>query len=142
MSSVVDVNVLFSILVAGHAHHSVAWDWWERQDSDAVILCWPTRLGVLRLLTNSTAMKLHPVTPEVALTAWDTLNQDPRSLWQDPAAGHEVFFRRYVSGRKPSPNLWNDAWLAAHAESLGVGLTSFDSDFRAFGLSSFDHLKA
>ena len=141
MKTVADVNVLFAILVAGHTHHAVAWDWWEQQAPASVILCWPTRLGVLRLLTNTIAMRAHPVQPETALSAWEALAADARAAWSEPIAGHELYFRRYVSGRKPAPNLWNDAWLAAHAESLGVGLTSFDRDFRAFELTAFAHLK-
>jgi toxin-antitoxin system PIN domain toxin len=141
MKTVADVNVLFAILVAGHTHHAVAWDWWEQQAPASVILCWPTRLGVLRLLTNTIAMGAHPVQPETALSAWEALAADARAVWCEPIAGHELYFRRYVSGRKPAPNLWNDAWLAAHAESLGVGLTSFDSDFRALELTAFEHLK-
>ena len=40
-----------------------------------------------------------------------------------------------------TPNLWTDAWLAATAESQGVGLTSFDTGFRSFALRNFELLK-
>lgn len=141
MKAVADVNVLFALLVAGHPHHTVAWRWWQGCADNSVALCWPTRLGVLRLLTNTKAMGGHPVVPEAALAAWEALAIDPRTFWSDPVSAHESIFRGYVSGRHPSPNLWNDAWLAAHAESLGFRLSSFDSDFRSFGLTDFEHLK-
>ncbi len=142
MKSLVDVNVLFALLVEAHVHHPVAWDWWERQEDGAVVLCWPTRLGVLRLLTNSRAMAGSPVLPDEALAAWQTFADDSRTAWSDPISAHEVHFRGYVSGRQPAPNLWTDAWLAAHAESMGIRLTSFDADFHSFGLADFEHLTA
>lgn len=141
MKTLADVNVLFATVVAGHLHHPVAWQWWERSADHSVALCWPTRLAVLRLLTNPKAMDGRAVSPEAALAAWDALALDPRTFWCDPTSGHELIFRRYVAGRQASPNLWTDAWLAAHAESQGFRLASFDGGFRAFGLSDFEHLQ-
>lgn len=141
MKTVADVNVLFAILVAGHLHHDDAWKWWQQRHDQSVALCWPTRLGVLRLLTNGKAMGGNPVSPETALAAWQSLSADPRCIWMEPQDSHEVFFRRYVTDRQPSPNLWNDAWLGALAESQGHALSSFDADFRSFKLSHFEHLK-
>lgn len=141
MRTVADVNVLFAILVEAHVHHPTAWSWWERQLDDAVVLCWPTRLGVLRLLTNPKAMAGHPISPASALSAWDVLARDPRTRWSDPVPDHESHFQHFVEGRLPSPNLWTDAWLAAHAKSQNYRLSSFDVDFRSFALSDFEHLR-
>jgi toxin-antitoxin system PIN domain toxin len=140
MKTVADVNVLFATVVEGHAHHSTAWRWWEQAADHFIALCWPTRMAVLRLLTNPKAMNGRAVVPGTALAAWDALAIDPRTFWSDPVPGLDAYFRHYVAGRQPSPNLWADAWLASHAESLGFRLTSFDADFRAFGLSHFEHL--
>src|SRR5688500_10059301 len=106
MKTVADVNVLFPLLVAGHVHNAPAWQWWQQCVDHSVALCWPTRLGVLRLLTNAKAMAGSPVTPEAALAAWEALAGDPRCFWNDPMPAHEPFFQRYVTGRLPSPNLW------------------------------------
>lgn len=141
MRTVADVNVLFSLLVAGHPYHAECWSWWERQGERAVVLCWPARMGVLRLLTNARAMGGTPVTPEQALSAWDQLSDDPRTVWAEPTEGLDRLLRRFVAGRAPIPNLWSDAWLAAHAESLGCGLTSLDAGFRSFGLKQFHWLR-
>ena len=132
MKTVADVNVLFATVVEGHLHHPVAWQWWEHPADRLIALCWPTRLAVLRLLSNSKAMGDRAVSPAAALAAWDSLALDPRTFWSDATAGHEAIFRRYVAGRQSCPNLWTDAWLAAHAESQGFRLTSFDADFHAF----------
>jgi predicted nucleic acid-binding protein len=31
MKTLIDVNVVFAILVERHAHHSIAWKWWDMQ---------------------------------------------------------------------------------------------------------------
>jgi predicted nucleic acid-binding protein len=87
-------------------------------------------------------MQGRPVTPESALAAWESLALDPRTCWLDPTGEHERYFRRFVAGRKPSPNFWNDAWLAALATAAGCRLTSFDADFKAYGLADFEQLKS
>ena len=141
MRTVADVNVLFALLVAGHPHHPVCWSWWEGRVDRSVLLCWPTRMGVLRLMTHSRAMGGAPVSPEAALSAWNQLAADPRTIWTEPSEGLDPLLRRFVEGRSPTPTLWSDAWLAAHAEALGCGLASLDADFQSFGLRQFDWLR-
>ncbi len=140
MITIADINVLLPILVADHAFHPVAWDWWETRTDASVGLCLLSRLGVLRLLCNSKVMAGSPVTPLDALRALDSLAEDPRCIWVESDAGHELFFRRFVGDRQVSPNLWTDAWLAALAASNGFRLTSFDKDFRAFSPLDFELL--
>jgi toxin-antitoxin system PIN domain toxin len=142
MTSLVDVNVVFALLVERHVHHGVAWKWWKKREEESVGLCLPVRLGVLRLLTNTRAMEGSPISPLEALEAWDRFEEDPRTFWvPDQGRAHELAFRRFVDGRESTPNLWTDAWLAALAESAEIGITSFDSGFRTFDLKHFDYLK-
>jgi len=142
MISLADVNVLFPILLENHPFHRVAWDWWEDKADGQVGICLLTRLGVLRLLTNAKAMGGHPISPDQALEAWDTLEVDPRSVFVEPIPEIDPFFRRLVRGRSTSPNLWTDAWLAALAASAGYRLTSFDRGFRHFDLAHLELLKS
>ena len=142
MTSLVDVNVVFAILVENHAHHSTAWRWWRKRDEKSVALSLPVRLGILRLLTNKAAMEGSPVSPEEALNAWDKFEEDPRTLWLPEAHQTlEIHFRCFVKNRQASPNLWTDAWLAALAEASAIGLTSFDTGFRLFDMRDFELLK-
>ncbi len=141
MKTVGDVNVLFALLVSGHVHHVRAWQWWQALPDDSLAVCWLTRLGVLRLLTNSKAMNNQSLSNVDALNAWNIFALDPRTFESEPEASHESLFRHFVIGRQPSPNLWSDAWLAAHAESHGWRMTSFDADFRSFALTDFEHLR-
>lgn len=133
MTCIADANVLFPLLVQGHAAHQVAQSWWEEQADGTVGTCLLTRLAVLRLLTNKVAMNGIPVTPDQALQAWRQLHDDPRSLHieVEPAV-HEPRFIALVSGREPTPNLWSDAWLAALALSLDYEIATFDRGFKAF----------
>ena len=142
MTTLADVNVVFSILVEQHPHHAAAWKWWKSRDEASVGLCLPVRLGFLRLVSNATVMKGNPIFPGEALEAWDIFSSDPRTVWLEvPDNAHELHFRRLIKGRRASPNLWTDAWLAALSESLAIGLTSFDAGFHSFNLRDFELLK-
>lgn len=133
MTCIADANVLFPLLVQGHAAHNVASRWWDEQEDGTVATCLVTRLAVLRLLTNRIAMNGTPVSPGDALDAWKQLAEDPRSVQvEHNLAGHEPRFVNLVSGREPTPNLWTDAWLAAMAMSLDCEIATFDRGFRSF----------
>jgi predicted nucleic acid-binding protein len=81
MTCIADANVLFPLLVQGHAAYEVAKGWWDEQPDGSVGTCLITRLAVLRLLTNRVAMNGSPVSPDEALGAWRRLNSDPRSFY-------------------------------------------------------------
>jgi toxin-antitoxin system PIN domain toxin len=133
MTCIADANVLFPLLVQGHAAHDVANRWWDQQDDGAVGICLVTRLAVLGLLTNRIAMNGAPVAPAEALDAWKRLAEDPRSVQvEHNPAGHETRFVSLVAGRDPTPNLWTDAWLAALAMALDCEMATFDRGFKSF----------
>jgi uncharacterized protein len=133
MTCIADANVLFPLLVQGHAAYEVAKAWWDEQPDATVATCLLTRMAVLRLLTNRVAMNGAPVSPDDALKAWNKLSDDPRSFHIDAEpADHEPRFVSLVSSREPTPNLWADAWLAALAMSLDYEMTTFDRGFKSF----------
>lgn len=133
MTCIADANVLFPLLVRGHVAHETATTWWETQPDGTVGLCLVARLAVLRLLTNRVVMSGFPITPTDALIAWQRLANDPRCFGAaaEPNS-HEALFGTLVRGRKATPNLWSDAWLAALAQSLDCDLITFDRGFRSF----------
>jgi toxin-antitoxin system PIN domain toxin len=133
MPCIADANVLFPLLVEGHAAHHLAREWWQEQPDGSVGICLLTRLAVLRLLSNRVAMDGNPVKPMEALAAWQRLADDPRSVHiEAEAPTHEQRFTALVTGREPTPNLWTDAWLAALALSLDYEMTTFDRGFKSF----------
>jgi predicted nucleic acid-binding protein len=87
-------------------------------------------------------MEGAPVSPNEALAAWDELAADERTAWlENPSsAAAESCFRKNVADRRPTPNLWTDALLAAWAEAAGCRLTSFDTGFRSFPGLDFESL--
>ena len=132
MTCIADANVLFPLLVQGHAAYETAKRWWDEQPDGTVGTCLITRLAVLRLLTNRVAMNGAPVRPEEAIGAWGRLNNDPRSFYIDsPPAEHESRLVSLVTSREPTPSLWADAWLAALALSLDYEFTTFDRGFKS-----------
>ncbi len=133
MTCIADANVLFPLLVQGHAANEVAKAWWDEQPDATVGICLLTRLAVLRLLTNRVALNGTPVSPDEALSAWRRLSDDPRCFHIDAEpADHEPRFVALVCSREPTPNLWTDAWLAALAMSLEYEITTFDRGFKSF----------
>ena len=133
MTCIADANVLFPLLVQGHAAYEVAKAWWDEQPDATVGTCLLTRLAVLRLLTNRVAMNGAPVSPDEALSAWHRLSEDPRCFHVDAEPPeHESRFVSLVSSREPTPNLWTDAWLAALAMSLDYEIATFDRGFKSF----------
>jgi hypothetical protein len=91
---------------------------------------------VLRLLTNRTLMGEGVLSPEVAWHTLRELAEDVRAVVTDEIpTGLDVLWLAFVRGRKPSPNLWTDAWLAAYAETRGWEMVTFDGGFRQFNLS-------
>jgi toxin-antitoxin system PIN domain toxin len=133
MTCIADANVLFPLLVQGHAAYEVAKGWWDQQSDGTVGTCLLTRLAVLRLLTNRVAMNGAPVSPDEALKAWGRLSNDPRSFNVDgEPAEHESRFVSLVSSRQPTPNLWTDAWLAALSMSFDYEMVTFDRGFKSF----------
>lgn len=133
MRCIADVNVLLPIVVGWHSHHAAAWAWWNTCRDASVILCWPVRLGVLRLLTSRVVMNERPLPPSQALRVWKELADDPRSLWLDSVpTEHEAHFVRLSSGRQASPNFWTDAWLAALGLALDAEMATFDNDFKGY----------
>ncbi len=133
MTCIADANVLFPLLVEGHAAHGTATEWWQNQPDGGVGTCLLTRLAVLRLLSNRVAMNGDPVKPKEALAAWQQLADDPRTVHiESEPPTHERRLTALVRGREPTPNLWTDAWLAALALSLDHEMTTFDRGFKSF----------
>lgn len=143
MRALADANVLFPLVVSAHPARAAALEWWNRQNDDAVGLCLPVQLAVLRHLTNATIMNGAPVAPTQAWEAWQRLAEDPRCFSAPPPPSTlDDQLLRFIQGRSPSPNLWTDAWLAACAVVLELELVTFDRGFLAFGLSRLLLLKA
>ena len=129
----VDVNVWFALAVEEHRHHGEARRWWEPTPG-LVGFVRVTQLGLLRLLTSSGAMGGYPLTNEEAWAVYDGFLADERVRMFPEMPAADDRFRAFSSAPQPSPRLWVDAYLAAHAAANDAVLVTFDQGFARYGV--------
>jgi toxin-antitoxin system PIN domain toxin len=122
-----DVNVWLALAHGIHPHHSVARAWGESLGGDTVVyFCRITQLGLLRLLTNESAMGEDVLTQSEAWGAFDAFLANPGNRMMDEPREIDPVFRRYTDRAEASTKQWADGYLAAFAESAGITLVTFD----------------
>ena len=122
-----DVNVWFALAHEIHPHHEAAIVWGESLDSDtAAYFCRFTQLGLLRLLTNRSAMGEDVLTQAEAWEAFDTLLANPGNQMMEEPRGIDSLFRQHTSRDETSTKQWADGYLAAFAIAAGIRLVTFD----------------
>ena len=121
------MNVWFALVHEIHPHHEAALAWGESLDSDtAAYFCRFTQLGVLRLLTNRSAMGEDVLTQAEAWEAFDALLVNPGNQMMDEPRGIDVLFRQHTQRNEISTKQWADGYLAAFAIAAGIRLVTFD----------------
>ena len=96
-------------------------------DSDtAVSICRFTQLGLLRLLTNRSAMGEDVLTQAEAWEAFDELLANPGNQMMEEPRGIDSLFRQHTSRDEASTKQWADGYLAAFAEAAELTLVTFD----------------
>jgi len=86
-------------------------------------------MGLLRLLTNSSAMGRAPRT---IVQAWDVYRQlrgDRRLVFEIEPDGVEPAWRLLMTRPGVGPSSWTDAYLAAFAQEHSYSLVTFDTAF-------------
>jgi len=127
-----DINVWLAFSSADHAHHSRARRYWYEESADQLAFCRVTALGFLRLSTNASAMAGRPLTVVEAWQAYQTFRRLPEVLLAPESEDCEAWLEHWALGKKATPRLWTDAYLAAFAKAGGLRLVSFDGDFAGF----------
>jgi hypothetical protein len=121
------VNVWLALAHEIHPHHKSAAIWEESlSPEDVLCFCRFTQLGLLRLLTNSTAMREDVLTQAQAWSAYDAFTGVSGAKLVDEPVGIDASFRRLTSREEVSTKQWADAYLAAFAEVAQVTLVTFD----------------
>ena len=130
-----DVNVWLATLVTEHPHHESAARWWRDELLPAargIAFCRITQLGLLRLLTNERVMGGQRMTIEEAWELYRRLAlQAPVTFVPEPA-GTEFVLDEHGRLGGESRKFWTDGYLAAFARAGGMGLVTFDRDFRRY----------
>jgi uncharacterized protein len=132
MPALCDVNVLLALCYERHTHHPKAVAWLEEQNDDDVVLCRSTQMSLLRLLCHRTVMGQDVCSLDQAWGIYDTILKDARFRFCEEPAGLERQWRNLTQGKNPSPQLWQDAYLAAFALAAGFSLVTVDKGFEQF----------
>jgi hypothetical protein len=130
-----DLNVWLALSASGHSHNLEAWSWLRSQPPAArLIFARYTQLGLLRLLTNATAMGAEVLTVREAWSVYDRWLVDPRVDYYPEPNGMESEFRRATQafGGKPAPKGIGDCYLFAFARASQATLVTFDRALFAF----------
>jgi toxin-antitoxin system PIN domain toxin len=127
-----DVNVWLALAFASHVHHNVAKNWFDGLPTDVCSFCRMTQQGFLRLATNPRVVKADAVTLPQAWGMYDAFLADPRVAFSNEPPGVERLWRGYTQSQTFTPNVWNDAFLAAFAEAAGYELVTFDKGFTRY----------
>lgn len=130
MGSLADVNVLFALIYAAHAHGPRATAWLEGEvEEGGILLCRVVQMGVFRLLTNARLMKDEVLSPREAWAVWDSLWKDPRFARVDEPPRLEGAWRALVRDLPRGRCADTDSYLAAFALAGGYRLVTFDRGF-------------
>lgn len=125
-----DVNVLVALAHDIHPHHGVALKFFTEidlpPDSSTFYSCRFTQLGLLRLLTNRSAMGEDVLTLRQAWSAFDQFAGAWKAMLLDEPGGLDEAFRQYTNRAEVSTKEWADGYLTAFAWTAGLQIVTFD----------------
>jgi toxin-antitoxin system PIN domain toxin len=122
-----DVNVWLALAHEIHPNHATASRWERALASDAILcFCRFTQLGLLRLLTNTSAMRKDVLTQAEAWGVFDSFTEISGTKLIEEPQGIDPLFRRLTERDEVSTKQWADAYLAAFAEASNVTMVTFD----------------
>ncbi len=127
-----DVNVWIAMTFESHLHHPATKPWFDALTDETIFFCRMTQQGFLRLSTNPKVTGAHALSLTEAWQKYDAYLGDPRISFAGELAGIETQWRSYSQGGTFSPNVWNDAYLAALAMTGGYELVTFDKGFARY----------
>ncbi|MSQ51261.1 MAG: PIN domain-containing protein [Betaproteobacteria bacterium] len=134
MAALVDVNVLVALMHARHVHSAAAVRWLAGlNDRGAIAICRVSQMGVLRILTNPSAMKDEVMSAADFWVGWDKLIIDERFTLVGEPAGLQDAWRTLAAAVPKGKSAETDCYLAAFAIAGGHSLISFDRGLRRFG---------
>jgi toxin-antitoxin system PIN domain toxin len=126
-----DINVWLAMAFQRHVHHAAAAAWFQAA-SGLCFFCRATQMGFLRLASNPSALGPAAVSMADAWRAYDALFSDPKVAFIDEPVATEARWRFLTQATTFTPKVWNDAYLAAFAELVGLEIVTFDKAFPKF----------
>jgi hypothetical protein len=121
------VNVWLALAHQIHPHHNAATVWGESLESNTVLaFCRFTQLGLLRLLTNQSAMGADVLTQAKAWAVYDAFLKTSRARLVEEPQGIDPLFRQQTNRNEASTKQWADGYLTAFSLAAGIPLVTFD----------------
>jgi toxin-antitoxin system PIN domain toxin len=128
-----DINFWMALNYSSNPFTGAAKLWFDALPPGARCdFCRYTQMGFLRLSSNA---KVNPTQTRTLAQAWlayDAILTDPRVGFTPEPAGLETHWRGFTQQNRFSPNVWNDAYLAAFAIAGGYELVTFDQGFAQY----------
>jgi toxin-antitoxin system PIN domain toxin len=124
-----DLNVWLALSVAAHTHNSEAWRWLNQIPRDTtLIFSRYTQLGLLRLLTNQSAMGKQTLNLKEAWDLFDRWLGDPRvKFYPEPRELDAAFRKATAPFFKQQASKWvGDCYLLAYSGEADAHLVTFD----------------
>ncbi len=122
-----DVNVWLALAHDIHPHHQIAENWERCLTADTTLcFCRFTQLGLLRLLTNPSAMNRDVLTQAEAWSAFDAFVKISGASLLDEPPGISPLFRSLTNRDEVSTKQWADGYLAAFSVAASIPLITFD----------------
>lgn len=126
MTFLPDVNVWLALASRRHVHAKVCSEWIGSIESGEILFCRVTQMGLLRLLTNKSAMGDEALSSREAWRVYRTILDDPRIEFAPEPFALEPEWKRLTSQDRPAPKIWTDAYLTAFARAGGMRLVTLD----------------
>ena len=101
MANLCDINFLLPLCHEKHEHSQVAKARLAATPgAGQFVVCRPSQLGLLRLLSNPAAMRESVCTTDEAWEVYDTLMADERFIYWGEPAGLQARLREFTKGLK------------------------------------------
>lgn len=127
-----DINVWVALNFSRHEHHAAANRWYMRlPESDLLVFCRQTQLGLFRILSLAAVMQQDALTQRACWAIFNRWAGTGQVRWADEPRGLTDALRTATSADEVSPKMWMDAYLAAFAEAAGLRLVTLDKALAA-----------
>jgi uncharacterized protein len=121
-----DVNVWLALASRRHVHALTCANWFHSIQSDEVVFCRISQMGLLRLLTNESVMGSDVLSSLEAWRIYRTILSDERIQFAPEPFTLEQEWRKVTMQDRPTPKIWTDAYLIAFARAAGMQLVTLD----------------
>ena len=122
MTSLLDVNVLLSLLDANHEHHAASMGWW-RQNNDPWASCPITQNGYLRIVTGAGYPNRLSISQAIRTLSQAVSTPDHEFLSDDISL---LDTRLVAHGHIQGSNQFTDIYLFALSVSHGARFVTLD----------------